>query len=93
MKVSVRKLLKILSSSNGEIYDEKSRTEPRKDSITSRKEEYPEVKIAYSARLSGTKYKYKNGTKLCSQDSLDSVRSINENHITLEQQQNPRTLS
>ena len=28
---------------------------------------------------------YKNGTKICSQESLDLARSINENHIALEQ--------
>ena len=69
----------------GEIYDDESRTEPRENSTTPRKKEYPEVEIAYSSRSSGTKYKYKNGTKICSQDSLDAVRSINENNIILEQ--------
>ena len=72
-------------TSIGEIYDEESRTEPRENSTTTRKKEHPEVEIAYSARSFGIKYKYKNGTKICSQDSLDSVRSINENNITLEQ--------
>ena len=34
----------------GEVYGDESRTEPRKDSTTLRKKEYPEVEIAYSTR-------------------------------------------
>ena len=52
------------------------------------KQPYLKYGIAYSARSSGTNYKYKNGTKICSQDSLDLVRSINENNITFEQSKN-----
>ena len=50
----------------GEIYDEESRTEPRENSTATRKIEYPKVEIAYSAKSSGNKYKYKNGTKIWS---------------------------
>ena len=62
-----------------------SRIDSCKDSTIPRKKEYPEVEIAYSARSSGTKYKYINGIKICSQEGLDLVRLVNKNHITLEQ--------
>ena len=72
-------------TSIGEIYDEESRTEPHNDSTKSTKLKHSRIETAFSARSSGTKYKYKNGTKICSQDSLNSVRKINDNNITMEQ--------
>ena len=72
-------------TSIGEIYDEKSRTETHNDSTGSTKLKHSRIETAFSARSSGTKYKYKNGTKICSQDSLNSVRRINDNNITMEQ--------
>ena len=49
------------------------------------KEDYSEGEISYPVRSSGTTYKHINGIKIYSQESLDLVRSINEDHITLEQ--------
>ena len=50
----------------------------------------PDFDTAFSARSSGAKYKHKYDTTTYLKDSPSSIRPINENHITLEQQKSQK---
>ena len=67
------------------MYIEESRTEPwRNNTPGKNKDYYKNTKDHLDIEIASVLH-IKNGFEICSQESLDSVRSINDNLITLEQ--------